>query len=81
MLPHSLGWAVIFISLQHFIAPALDSMPCLQARATRDCNKGIKFKKDINTLLCPSKSNSKPNELTVHTSCYWGLRLILCYMP
>ena len=34
---------------------------------------------DINTVLCPSKSNSKQIELTVHTSCYWGLRLTLCY--
>ena len=30
-------------------------------------------------LSCPSKSNSKQIELTVHTSCYWGLRLTLCY--
>ena len=30
---------------------------------------------DINTLLCPGKSNNKRIELTVHTSCYWGL----CY--
>ena len=45
MLHHSLGGAVIFISLQHFIAPALDLMPCLQARGTSECNKGIKFKK------------------------------------
>ena len=29
MLCHSLGWAVILFSLQHFIAPALDLMPCL----------------------------------------------------
>ena len=28
---------------------------------------------DMNTLLCPSKSNSKFNE-PVHTSCYWSLR-------
>ena len=33
---------------------------------------------DINTLLSPSKSNSKRIELTGHTSCYWGLRLTLC---
>ena len=45
MLWHLLGGAVIFISLKHFIAPALDLMPCLQARGTRDYNKGIKFKK------------------------------------
>ena len=32
----------------------------------------------INTPSCPSKSNSKRIELTVHTSCYWGLRLTLC---
>ena len=32
-------------SLQHFIAPALYLMPCLQAQGTMDCNKGIKFKK------------------------------------
>ena len=30
MLPHSLGGTVIYISLQHFIAPPLDLIPCLQ---------------------------------------------------
>ena len=44
MLPHSLGGTVIYISLQHFIAPPLDLMPCLQSRGTLDCNKGIKIK-------------------------------------
>ena len=29
--------------------------------------------------MCPSKSNSQQIELTVPTSCYWGLRLTLCY--
>ena len=33
----------------------------------------------INTLSCPSKSNSKRIELTVHPPCYWGFRLTLCY--
>ena len=33
----------------------------------------------INTLSCPSKSNSKQTELTVHTSCYWGLGITVCY--
>ena len=32
MLSHSLGGAVICISLQHFIAPALGLMPCLPSR-------------------------------------------------
>ena len=32
------------------------------------------------TLSCPSKSNSKRIELTVHTFCYCGLSLTLCYM-
>ena len=45
MLRHSLGGVVILISLVHFIATALDLMPCLQARGTRNCDKGIKFKK------------------------------------
>ena len=45
MLRHALGGAVIFIYLQHFIAPALDLMPCLHARGMRDYNKGIKLKK------------------------------------
>ena len=40
----------------------------------------INILNDINTLLCPSKSNSKRIEFTVHTSCYWGLRLTLCYI-
>ena len=35
--------------------------------------------KDINTVLCLLKSNSNTIELTVRTSCYWGLRLTLCY--
>ena len=38
MLRHSLGRAVIFISLHYFIAPGLVLMPYLQARGTRDCN-------------------------------------------
>ena len=38
----------------------------------------INILNDINTLLCPSKSNSKQIELTVHASCYWVLRLTLC---
>ena len=33
---------------------------------------------DINTMLCPIKSNSNTIELTVHISCYLGLRLTLC---
>ena len=33
---------VIFISLQHFIAPALGLLPCLQAQGTRDCNFCLK---------------------------------------
>ena len=44
MLRHSLAREVLFSSLLHIIAPALDLMPCLQAKGTRDCNKGIKFK-------------------------------------
>ena len=32
----------VVFSLQHFSAPALDLMPYLQARRTRDCKKGIK---------------------------------------
>ena len=36
---------------------------------------------DINTILCPIKSNNNTIELTAHTSCYWGLRLTLCYKP
>ena len=34
---------------------------------------------DINTMLCPNKNNRNTIELTVHTSCYWGHRLTLCY--
>ena len=39
----------------------------------------INILNDINNMSCPSKSNSKQIELMVHTSCYWGLRLTLCY--
>ena len=41
MLRHSIGGEVIYFSLQHIIAPALDFLPCLQAWDMRDCNKGI----------------------------------------
>ena len=30
-------------------------------------------------MLCPTIFNSNTIELTVHTSCYLGLGLILCY--
>ena len=33
----------------------------------------------LNTLSFPSKSNSKLIELKVHTSCYRGHKLTLCY--
>ena len=39
----------------------------------------INILNDIITQSCPRKSNSKQIELTVHTSCYWGLRLTLRY--
>ena len=29
--------------------------------------------------MCPIINNSNTIELKVHTSCYWGLRLTLCY--
>ena len=35
-----------FFHLQHFIAPTLDVIPCLQAQGRRDCNKGIMFKQN-----------------------------------
>ena len=50
MLYHTLGGGVILFSLQHFIAPALDLLSCLQARGTRDCNKDSKFKRG--TMKC-----------------------------
>ena len=50
MLHHTLGGAGILFSLQHLNAPALDSLPCLQARGMRDCNKGSKFKREIEVL-------------------------------
>ena len=45
MLRHLFGRAVIFVSLPHFITPALDLMPCVQAQGMRDGNKSIKSKK------------------------------------
>ena len=45
MLECSFGGEVISLSLQHFIAPTLDLMRCLQPQGLRDCNKGIQSKK------------------------------------
>ena len=41
MLHHLSGGAFIFLPLKLFIAPALDFMPCSQARGMRDCNGSI----------------------------------------
>ena len=41
------------------------------------CYFEIRIKIAINTLLCPSKNNFNTIELTVHTSCYLGIRLTL----
>ena len=59
MLRHSFGGAVIIIYLQHFIAPALDWLPCLQAGGTRDCNKGSKFKKGAFIMALFNKMDSR----------------------
>ena len=40
----------------------------------------MKFSYDINTVLCPIIFNSNTIELTLHASCYLGLRLTLCYV-
>ena len=53
MLHHSFGGAVFFLSLQHFIAPALDLMTYLQARVTRDWDKGIFHLKTLFQKLWP----------------------------
>ena len=41
MLCHSLGGAVILFTLQHFIAPALDLMPCLPSRHRREAIRAL----------------------------------------
>ena len=41
MLRQSLRGAVIFVSLQHFIAPALDLMPGLLSRQRREAIKAL----------------------------------------
>ena len=35
---------------------------------------------DINTMSCPIENNSNTIELTVHTSCYWGLTLTVLFL-
>ena len=51
-------------------------MKCI--RINMKCICIMNILNDINTLLRPSKNNTNTIELTVHTSCYWGLRL-LCF--
>ena len=61
VMPLIRWWSKLF-PLQPFIAPKLDVMSCLQARGTRDCNKGNYFKKgginccfnflEVNFFLC-----------------------------
>ena len=70
MLHHSFRGIEVILYLQHFIAPALDLMPCLQAGGTRDCSKGINFKKGaFNSFMlyfCPVEqdSNLGPGSVT-----------------
>ena len=66
MLCHSIGREVIFVSLQHFIAPALDLIPCWQVQGMRDCNKGIKFQKGAINHLWYEKENFFPNTYVWH---------------
>ena len=41
---------------------------------------GVNFiKVELNIMLCPIIFNSNTIELPMHTSCYCGLRLTLCY--
>ena len=61
MLHHLFEGAVIFLSLQHLIAPALDLMSCLQAWGTRDCNKGIQFKMDTFNCWMYKQNNEYTN--------------------
>ena len=48
--------AEIFVSLLHFIAPALNLTAQLADGGSRDCNKGIKFKKGA--FNCALKHNN-----------------------
>ena len=85
ILCNLLGGAVILFSLEHFIAPALNLLPCLQGRGTRDCNKGSKFKKGamkgckenkitVPTLMCGIFSFVDPYLLVKSISLYHGLK-------
>ena len=46
MLCYSLRGAAIFVSWQHFIAPALNWMPCLQAQGTRNAIRALYPKRE-----------------------------------
>ena len=58
----------------HLGKPSPNPLPCLNLFVWVSYGKSVTY-----ILLCPSKSNSKQIELTVHTSCYLGLRLTLWY--
>ena len=73
MLCHALGGAVILISLQHFIAPALDLLPCLQAQGMRDCNKGSKFKKGA-MRCCKENKITSPTILRIQATKLRGIK-------
>ena len=44
------------------------------------CTRVSQTDPNINTMLCPITVNSNTIELDMHTSCYCGLRLTLCYI-
>ena len=71
MLQHSFGGTIIFLSLHHFIAPALDLMSCLQAWGVKDCNKDIKFNKGAFNC-CNERKNYCPN---TNVCCLFFLQL------
>ena len=61
-----------FVFFEHFIAPALDLLPCLQARAARECKKGSKCLKCI--FLPAFGVRSTQSLVEIYNTCWiWGL--------
>ena len=70
------------ISIGHFINGCVASLFMGGERCAKKHKAGVSSSVAPGqySLSCPSKSNSKRIELSVHISCYWGHRLTLCYL-
>ena len=58
---NSFGGAAIFVSLEHFIAPALDLMPCLPSQQRREAIRALNPRKEHKSYVIYPRISTNPS--------------------